>query len=124
MFKKIFCAAFLMAAIILVGNANVSAQDVWVYTDKDNREYYVRTETFVNEIEYRANRRFKVDVVEVHGANYDTKHFYFHENDCMVQCRIDEEGDFFVDNKHMLALKVWEYSLKHLGIDYEVRCDG
>lgn len=45
MFKKIFCAA-ITAAIIFVGNAKVSAQDIWVYTDRDSgTEYYVIKET-------------------------------------------------------------------------------
>ena len=48
MLKKIFCAAFLMAAIIFVGDAKVFAQDVWIFTDSNGTEYYVITETVKN----------------------------------------------------------------------------
>ena len=45
MLKKIFCAAFLMAAIIFVGNAKVFAQDVWIYSG-GGTDYYIVTETW------------------------------------------------------------------------------
>ena len=46
MLKKIFCAAFLCAAIIFVGNAKVFAQDVWIYSG-GGTDYYIVTETWV-----------------------------------------------------------------------------
>lgn len=54
MLKKIFCAAFLMAAIVFVGNPQVSAKDVWLYSNSGT-EYYVMTETLTTN--YNPNRR-------------------------------------------------------------------
>ena len=54
MLKKIFCAALMMSAIVFVGNAKVSAQDVWLYSS-GGTNYYVVTDTLTTN--YNPNRR-------------------------------------------------------------------
>ena len=41
--KKLFSVLILIAVIFFCGQNNfASAQDVWLYTDKNNAEYYLR----------------------------------------------------------------------------------
>ena len=118
MLKKIFCAA-LMAAIIFVGN-QVSAEDVWICSE-GNADYYVKTETFVNRTEYRDDRKFSVEVVIVIGLGAELKNYSFRENDGLIYCNIDGEDNFV--RRNTPEDKIWNYGLKYLGIDYEVRYD-
>ncbi|MBR1859154.1 MAG: hypothetical protein IJ797_06630 [Selenomonadaceae bacterium] len=125
--KKFFLSMFMLAAIIsfqLIDNSKVSAQDVWVYTDGNGKQYYVMTEIMVNKTQYRANRSFRVNVKSVCRKNKVTIDTYeFHENDCMEFCSINGgEAEFFYQNE--AAKRIWNYGLKYLGLDYEVRCDG
>lgn len=125
MLKKIFCAAILCAAVyctavFLLINA-ASAQDVWV--DSENgTDYYVMDETFVNETKYRDNRQFTVNVKFVRNQKAEMKKFSFRENDGMIFCSIDGGEKGFV-YKGTATYAVWEFGLKFLGIDYEVRYD-
>ncbi len=74
MLKKIFCAAFLCAAIIFVGDAKVFAQDVWLFTDtRTGTEYYVMTETLKNQTPYRGVLWFEGYVKYVRGNSLITK---------------------------------------------------
>lgn len=119
MLKKIFCAAF-MAAIILF-NAQVSAEEVFVCNDGDT-DYYVKPETFVNSTEYRANRQFSVDVVIIIGMGAELKNYSFRENDGWIWCNIDGKDNLVYSGTP--EDKIWEFGLNYLGIDYEVRYDG
>lgn len=116
--KNLALAILIFAAIFCA--QKVSAQNIFVCTDEDGVDYYVRTETIVNRTEFWRNRRFSVDV-ETSGGKIETYHF--DENDCMVFFRIGDampDGVYFDEPEG----KIWNYCLKFLGIDYEVRCDG
>lgn len=119
MFRKIFVAAFLLTSLMLGNYA--SAQDFWVDT-KDGIDYYIVEETFDNQTQYRNNRQFTVDVKLVRNSEATVKTFSFRENDGMIFHSIDgSERDFVY--KGTAAYSIWEYGLKYLGIDYEVRYD-
>ena len=120
MLKKFFCAAFILATIVF-GNVEVSAQDFWVNTE-NGIEYYVMDETFNNQTQYRNNRQFTVDVKLVRNQKADIKTFSFRENDGMIFHSIDGNERDFV-HKGTAAYSIWEFGLKYLGIDYEVKYD-
>lgn len=112
MLKKIFCAAFLCAAIIFVGNAKVSAQDVWVYND-GRTDYYVVTETF-NQRE-RYDYHFDVNVKYVrNGSLVATKKYSFDGHDG-VSYRIDnvDKGNI---GESAPARTICYYCVKHFGL--------
>ena len=115
---KNLALAFLIFAVIF-GAQTVSAQEIFICTDKDGVEYSVLTETIINRTEARQNRKFTVDVKTSRGV----ENYSFSENDCMVFCAIGDalpEGVYF----DAPAGKIWLYCLEFLGMDYEVRCDG
>lgn len=124
MLKKIFCAAVLlsctlyMAATFILINA-ASAQDVWVGTE-GGVYYYVMDETFVNKTQYRDNRSFEVDVKLVRGDDCRISKMSFYENDGLIFFSYGGNDKSFPVYKNTTAKNIWEYGLKHLGIDYEV----
>lgn len=122
MLKKIFVVACLLTAIIFGGNPEVSAQEVPIQSFSSRVQCYVLTETFVNKTQYRNNRTFSVDVKFV-GATERICTYAFRENDCMVFYSVDGGEDELITEDEF-AEAIWNYGLKHLGLDYEVRCDG
>ena len=113
MLKKIFCAAFLCAAILFVGNAKVSAQDVWVYND-GRSDYYVMTETF-NQRE-RFAFHFDVNVKYVrNGSLLATKTYSFDGHD-VVSYRIDGIDKGYTYNAPQSAQMILSYCVKHFGL--------
>ena len=115
--KNLALAILIFAAVF--GAQTVSAQEIFICTDKDGVEYSVLTETIVNRTEFWRNRRFTVDVKTSRGV----ENYSFSENDCMVFCAIGDalpEGVYFDEPEG----KIWRYCLEFLGMDYEVRCDG
>lgn len=96
MFKKIFCVAFLMAAILFVGNAKVFAQDVWIHTDgKSGIEYYVITESIVSRSKRDMHCDANVKYVR-NGALLATKKYSFDGHD-VVRYKIDGVDQGYLD---------------------------
>ena len=133
MLKKIFCAAFLCAAILLVGNTQVFAKDVWVYVDGQSTEFYVMDETIINRTQIRNNRNFDVKVKAVRQNatkvfSVKVHQYSFNENDGMVFYTIDGSKSYPLINNgtapNELAQRIRSYCLKYLGLDYVVRHDG
>jgi len=122
--KKIFCAALTIAAIyfaaVLIFVNAAAAEDVWIHSAADY-DYYVMTDTFVNRTQYRDNRAFSVDVKFV-GETVEVHNYSFRENDGLIYFNVDGGADNFIDNDK-LAARIWEFGLKFLGIDYEVKYD-
>ena len=122
MLKKIFCAAVVLAtlycAAVLLLVDSAAAQDVWVCND-GKQDYYVQTESFVNRTQYRANRKFSVDVAVVRGGGAERKNYSFRENDGLIYCNIDGGEDIFV-TRGTTEDKIWLFGLEFLGINYEV----
>lgn len=117
MLKKIFCIIVVLAA--LVGNA--SAAEVPIETYSSRVKCYVLTETFVNRTQYRDNRAFSVDVKFV-GAATLVNNYSFRENDGLIWLSVNGEEDGVANNDE-LAKRIWNFGLKYLGMDYEVRYD-
>ena len=119
MLKKIFCAAFLMAAILFIGNAPVSAKDVWVYTESKGTEFYVMDETIVNR-STKFNRNFDVKVKYVfRNGNVEVSKWSFSENDGMVFFCINDGKvmPLLTDGTtNQIGQKVRNYCLKYLGL--------
>lgn len=125
MLKKIFCAAFLCAAIIFVGNASASAKDVWVYVDGRGTEFYVMDETIVNKAT-RYNRNFDVKVKAVRQNatrvfSVNVHQYSFAENDGMLFYTIDDSKVYPLLNDgtapNELAQRIRSYCLKYLGLN-------
>ena len=125
MFKKIGCIAVVIYVVVFTATSllinSASAQDVWVVSE-NGIDYYVMDETFNNQTQYRDNRQFTVDVKLVRDKEAVIKTFSFRENDGLIQCSIDGEEREFV-YKGTLTGQIWEYGLKYLCIDYEVKYD-
>ncbi len=118
MLKKILIAVFMMTLFI---TQNVSAQDVWIFTDDVGYEYYVESETLVNKTEYRLNRKFDVTVKLVNrDSSFDEKNYSFWENDAIVWYKVEGVEDVFTIAESKPAAAIWNYGLKILGIDYEI----
>lgn len=117
MLKKIFIAAFMLSLITF---QNVSAQEVWIFTDNVGYSYYVETETLVNKTEYRINRKFDVTVRIVSDYSDSEKNYSFWENDGIVWYKVEGVKDVFIIAESEPATAIWNYGLKFLGIDYEV----
>ena len=125
MLKKIFCAAILSAVILFVGNAKVSAQDVWIYSISDY-DYYVMTETFVNHTSGRDSRAFEVDVKYL--DRYDlssvrTAHWSFRESDGVAYHTINNAQPYVPIHKGDLSEKLWTFCLKFFDIDQQIGHD-
>ena len=118
MLKKIFIAAFILA---LAFTKNVSAQDVWVYTDEQNEySYYVATETFVNKTIYNDNRAFDVKVTILWRGDSPKEITYsMWENDGLVWYSVGE-GTGMHPATIEPAISIWNFGLKFLNMDYEV----
>lgn len=120
MLKKIFCAAFLCAAIIFVGNAPASAKDVWVYTEYKGTEFYVMDDTIVNK-STKHNRNFDVKVKYVHRSGaVDVTKWSFAENDGMIFFCIDDGKvmPLLTDGTtNQIGQKVRNYCLRYLGLN-------
>ena len=125
MLKKIFCAAFLSVAILLVGPAQVSAKDVWVYVDGRGTEFYVMDDTIVNK-STRYNRNFDVKVKAVRQNatkvfSVNVHQYSFSENDGMVFYTVDDSkvypliSDGTAPNE--LAQRIRSYCLNCLGLN-------
>ena len=123
MFKRVFFAMFLFAATFgfqFVNIEKVSAQDVWVYTDGSGVQYYVMTETMLNETKYRLDRTFSVNVKSVYQDSRATINSYsFNENDGIVHFRVNGDYKGYV-YQNTVEGNIWNYGLKYLGIDYQV----
>lgn len=133
MLKKLFCVTLIMAALLVVGNVKVFAQDVWVYTDGRGTEFYVMNETIVNRTKFRNNRNFDVKVKAVRQNStkvFSVKvHQYsFSENDGMVFYSIDDSKTYPLISDgtapNELAQRIRSYCLNYLGLNYVVRYDG
>lgn len=118
MLKKFFIAAFMLA---LIATKNVSAQDIWVYTDEQNDySYYVATETFVNKTTYDNNRAFDVKVTILwHNDSPKELMYSFWENDGLVWYTTGAGEGMHPANIEP-AQSIWNYGLKFLNMDYEV----
>ena len=121
MLRKIFCAALMSTMIFLVGNAKVFAEDVPIETYSSRVQCFVMTETFINRTQCRDNRAFSVDVKFV-GATVVVSNYSFRENDGLIWFSVDGGEESFAENDEF-AERIWNFGLKHLGIDYEVRYD-
>ena len=111
----------MMATVIFVGNAKIFAQDVPIESYSSRVRCFVMTETFINRTQYRDNRSFGVDVKFV-GATVVVNNYSFRENDGLIWFNIDGGTDSLADYDE-IADNIWEFGLKFLGIDYEVRYD-
>ncbi len=125
MLKKFFCVAIVLAtfygaAVLLVVN-RAAAQDIWIESYSSRVQCYVMTETFINRTQYRDNRAFSVDVKFV-GATVAVHNYSFRENDGIIWFNVNGGADDVIFNDE-LAKRIWEFGLKYLGIDYEVRYD-
>ncbi len=124
MLKKIFCAAFLCAAIIFIGDAKVFAQDVWIFTDtRINIEYYVMTETIVARKKYDMHCDANVKYVR-NGALLTTKKYSFDGHD-LTWYSVDGSEQRPVFNlegryREQPAFSIYEYCAdyikKHFGV--------
>ena len=113
MLKKIFIAAFMLAAIVsfqLFDSSKASAQDVWVYTDRNSGiEYYVMTETF--------NRRahndyhFDVNVKYIRNGNFIGVKKYSFDGHAGIEYAVDDEyqGDLHTNEA---AKNICQYCFK------------
>ena len=118
MLKKIFCAAFLMAAIVFVSNAKASAQDVWIYSGA-GIDYYVVTETFYQR--EQSDYNFDIDVKYVRGGSLiDTKKYSFvGYNFASYSINGVAQGSIFdaENKKHVQpAYNIFGYSVNHFGV--------
>lgn len=117
MLKKIFIAAFMLT---LVTVQNVSAQEVFVYSD-DDYNYYVITESIVNRTEYRDNRAFDVTVSIRYLDSFERRLDYsMWENDGITWYTTGVgQGMHAVSDIEPMA-SIWNFCIKYLNLDYEV----
>lgn len=121
MFRKIFVAAFLAVSIMFVGNTQVSAKDVWVYTEYKGTEFYVMDETIMNKSSGHW-RAFDVNVKNVwrNGSSNIVK-WSFSENDGVVFYSINDNNFEPLPTDGGIGIqvgrKVWNYCLNYLGLN-------
>ena len=130
MLKKIFvgvlfAATIYYAAVLLVINAD-SADDVFIQHSRINdtdAAVYVNANTFDNQTQNKSERKFSVDVKIVCGTVIMKNNYSFREKDGVIYYSVDGGTDKFITEDEF-AEAIWNYGLKHLGLDYEIRCDG
>ena len=121
MLKKIFCTAFLCATILLISNMQVSAKDVWVYTEYKGTEFYVMNETIMNKSTGH-RRAFDVNVKNVwRDKSSNVVKWSFSENDGVVLYSINN-GNFEPLSTDggigiQVGRRVWNYCLNYLGLN-------
>ncbi|MBR1646209.1 MAG: hypothetical protein IJ685_05450 [Selenomonadaceae bacterium] len=116
MLKKIFVGALMLTAILFVGNAKVSAQDVWIYSG-GGTDYYVVTETFNS----RQGYHFDVDVKYVRGSVLVAVKKYSFDGYNFANYKIDgvAQGSIFDSAKRahvQPAYNIFGYSVNHFGV--------
>ena len=118
MLKKIFIAAFMLAFFTI---QSASAQEVLVYSDDDNYNYYVITESIVNRTEYRDNRAFDVTVSIRYLNSFERElNYSMWENDGITWYTTGAgQGMHAVRDIEPMA-SVWNFCIKYLNLDYEV----
>ena len=118
MLKKIFCAAFLCAAIIFVSDAKVFAQDVWIHTDSRGVNYYVMNETIVDKTQRRGTFIAEVKVKAVNGRSLlSIKKYHVEGYEAAMSYSIDgsEKKINTTNEDSTLAIKVLWYCFHYLG---------
>ena len=118
MLKKIFIATFMAT---LIFSQNVSAQEVLVFSDDDDYNYYVITESIINRTEYRDNRTFDVTVRIRYRNDFHSDQFYcMWENDGITWYSEGYgKGMRPIGNIEPMA-SVWNFCLKFLNLDYTI----